>query len=71
METYTIIDAPGYHGDYVTVYRKFDDIHKARAFCKSGGLRILAGCDGHEVGDKIGRGIVQDMINAGHWTVTA
>jgi hypothetical protein len=69
-ENYAVIPAPGYHGDWVSVYATFPTIRKARNFARTGGCRILKGCD-EPKGAKIGRGIVQDMINSGHWHVVS
>ena len=69
--TCILIPAPGYHGDWVTVYATAKSIDAAMRTAKrmGGGVRILAGVTGHKKGDKIGRGVVQDMISAGHWQV--
>lgn len=67
-ETYAVIPAPGYHGDWVTVYATFSTAAKALAYAKQGGCRVLQGCE-HAKGDKISRGIVQDMISRGDWKV--
>lgn len=65
---YAVIDAPGWHGDYVSVYASYTDLNKAKSFARRGACRILAGCDMPK-GAKIGRGIVDDMIQAGLWKV--
>lgn len=65
---FCVVDAEGHHGDYLTVWYSSEDEYAARAFARSGGCRVLAGCE-HSKGDKIPRGAVADMISAGFWRV--
>lgn len=64
------IDAPGYSGDYVTVWGVAHSKEKAWELNKRGGksVQVVECADGlHEKGDKISRGVVDQMLAAGRW----
>ena len=69
-ETYAIIDSEGYYGDWCTVWETYTDAAKAHGAKLRGGssVRLVSGCH-EQAGDKVSRGIVQDMIAAGLWKV--
>lgn len=71
--TYILIPAPGYHGDWVTVYATARTAESARRAAKrmGGGVRILSGVTGLKKGSKTTRGIMQDMISPGRWQVVS
>ncbi len=56
-ETTVRIDAPGYHGDYAYTYPLSAT---ARGTYKIRGANL-------QPGRKIPRGVLQDMLAAGHW----
>jgi len=68
--SYAVLDAPGHHGDIVTVWANFEIVEQARSFAKRGGCRILEGC-GLAKGSKIGRGPLQSMVDRGDWRVVS
>jgi len=65
MTNVVVIDADGHFGDEVTVWY-VGSIEKCRAFAKSGGCRIIAGCH-HEQGEKIMSGVLVGMLASGWW----
>ena len=68
-----LIPAPGHHGDWISVYATAKTEESARRAARrmGGGVRILSGVTGHKKGDRIGRGVVQDMISSGRWRVVS
>jgi hypothetical protein len=66
---YAIIPAPGHHGDYVTIYSTHKTEKAAQAAYRKagGGVRLLAGVEGHKKGERLPRGVVQDMLARGDW----
>ena len=42
MTSYYVVDAPGYHGDWVRVYRVCRTLEAARAACADEALRLTA-----------------------------
>lgn len=67
-ERYTLIDAPGYCGDRVRVWKSYPTLGQARAAAKSGGVRIVTGCHKKD-GDYVARAGVEDLISCGAWKV--
>ena len=65
---YTIIDAPGYHGDIVRVYATTDSESVARNYDRSKSLMVITGCH-HATGSRIPWGAMQAMLNSGAWVV--
>lgn len=67
---YAIIDAPGYFGDYTTIWETHAD-EKAAIHAKLKGgksVQLIHGCH-KETGDKISRGELQALIDTGNWRV--
>ena len=67
-ESYAVIDAEGYHGDWTRVYATFDTEVKAKNYAKRGTCRVLKGCDKPK-GARIAQGVLQAMIDGGWWKV--
>jgi|GEM_PF-4924616 len=65
MANVVVIDAEGHFGTAATVWY-VGSIEKCRAFAKSGGCRIIAGCH-HEQGEKIMSGVLTHMLASGQW----
>lgn len=70
MKEFAVIDAPGWHGDYVTVHATFATLPEAVAYRRRHprGMRLVSGC--HKgPGDRVPRGAVDDLLSSGAWKV--
>lgn len=68
---YAVVDAPGYHGDYVTIWSVHTDLTAAKSAKRRGGrstILVEVASGGVEPG-KIGRGPMTDLMRVGSWRV--
>lgn len=68
MNQYAIIDADGHYGSAATVWSVHTTEQDARRALRLGGasVQLIAGCD-CTVGEKILRGVLNDLCNCGAW----
>jgi hypothetical protein len=64
--SFIVVDALGYYGDFVAIHSSHKTAAAAIKAAKHPGKAALAGCD-KKKGDRIPRGVLEDMIACGHW----
>lgn len=66
-ETYGVVDAEGYHGDRVKVYRVFASLEQAQAYCRGRrAYRIIEGMH-YSQGQTFFRSSLATLLGTGGW----